>query len=164
MPLLKDGALVEDAWTSCPDGTDLPEDKPAFVTLERWQTERDRLLGRNAPLGIRLKSDQSPEQLGPDLGRFQAIALEFPKFNDGRAFSYGRLLRERFGYTGEIRAVGPVIRDQYLLLKRCGFDTVEVKPGTDAGEWEAALGEFTNPYQPTGDGRPSIPSLRHKRA
>lgn len=164
MPLLKNGTFIEDEWVLVGDGADLPEDGPAFVTLERWQADRDRLVGRNAPLGIRLKSDQSPELLGADLDRFQAIALEFPKFNDGRAFSYCRLLRERYGYKGEIRAVGSVIRDQYLLLKRCGFDIVEVKPGTDPAEWEAALGEFTNPYQPTGDGRTPIPSLRHKRA
>ena len=163
MPLLKDGALIADDWAQPAEDEALPQDRPAFVSLERWRKERDSLAGRNAKLGLKLKSDQSPAELGEDVHRFAAIAFEFPRFNDGRAFSYARVLRERMGYKGEIRALGPVIMDQYLLLKRCGFDTVEVKDGTDPKQWEAALGAFSRVYQPTGDGRPVIGALRHPR-
>src|SRR3546814_3790777 len=83
-----------------------------IVTLEQWQAGRERLRGHNGRLGLRLKSDQSPAGIAEDLGHFQLVALEFPRFGDGRAYSYARLLRERYGFKGELRAVGNVLRDQ----------------------------------------------------
>ena len=104
MPLIKDGRVVEDTWLRLEDDAEPEPGTAVIVSLERWQAERETLAGRNAPLGLWLKSDQSPAGVAEDLGHFDLVALEFPKFNDGRAFSYGRLLRERYGFTGEAAA------------------------------------------------------------
>jgi uncharacterized protein (DUF934 family) len=160
MPLIKIDEIVADPWTSLGDEDALPEGAPAIVGLERWQAERETLARRNAPLGIRLRADQPPKEIAEDLDRFGVIALEFPSFGDGRAYSYARLLRERYGYRGELRAVGQVLRDQALFMRRCGFDAFEVADGTSAAGWREALGEVSVFYQPTEDGRPAAPGLR----
>ncbi|MBI2977394.1 MAG: DUF934 domain-containing protein, partial [Rhodospirillales bacterium] len=121
MPLLKEGAFVADPWVTVADGADIPADVPVIVSQERWLERAKELAGRNAPIGVRLKSHQSPETIAEDLHRFSLVALEFPHFKDGRAYSYARLLRERYGFKGEIRAVGNVLRDQHLFMIRCGF-------------------------------------------
>ncbi len=163
MPLLKDGALMDDPWVTVNDGTQLPMDGPAIVSLERWQAHRDALLGRNAQLGIRLKSDQSPALIADDLERFAVVALEFPVFKDGRAYSYARLLRERYGYKGEVRAVGEVLRDQFLFMVRCGFDAIEVRDENAAGQWREAVSEISVVYQPAADNRTPVWTLRHRK-
>ncbi len=160
MPLIKDDRIVEDPWVTVADDDVLPEGAPAIVSLARWRAEGEVLAGRNAPLGIRLRADEPPGEIAADLERFQVIALEFPKFGDGRAYSYARLLRERHGYRGELRAVGDVLRDQALFMRRCGFDAFEVDEGTDVAGWREALGEISVFYQPTEDGRPAAPALR----
>ena len=103
MPLIKDGLLIEDSWTAVADDEPLGPDVDPIVSLERWQAEREDLLRRGGPLGLRLRSDQSPERIADDLRHFDLIALEFPKFTDGRAYSYARLLRDRCGFEGELR-------------------------------------------------------------
>jgi uncharacterized protein (DUF934 family) len=160
MPLIKNDRIADDPWIAVADEDVLPEGAPAIVSLARWRAERETLAGRNAPLGIRLGAHQSPWEIADDLGRFQMIALEFPSFGDGRAYSYARLLRERHGYRGELRAVGQVLRDQALFMRRCGFDAFEVAEGTAIDGWREALGEISVFYQPTADGRPAAPSLR----
>ena len=110
MPLLKNGAIVEDGWAALADaGEPAPEGK-IIVTLEQWRDGRERLLGHNGRLGLRLKSAQSPAEVVDDLEHFDLVALEFPRFGDGRAYSHARLLRERYGFPGELRAVGNVLR------------------------------------------------------
>lgn len=163
MPLIRDGAPVDDPWVTVDDGTQLPMDGPAMVSLERWQAHRDELLGRNAPLGIRLKSDQSPALIADDLDRFAVVALEFPVFRDGRAYSHARLLRERYGYRGEVRAVGEVLRDQFLFMLRCGFDAFEVKDENAAGQWREAVSEISVVYQPAADSATPVWALRRRR-
>ncbi len=163
MPLLKDGRIVDDAWIAVGDADPIPADKPVIVGLDRWTRERAGLLGRNAPLGIRLKSSEPPEQIAADLARFALVALEFPYFKDGRAYSYARLLRERYGYKGELRAVGHVLRDQYLFMARCGFDAFEVKDAKAVDAFKQAMAEFSVFYQPTADGRRTAMMLRHPK-
>ena len=160
MPLIKDDEFSDDPWIAVADEEALPEGAPAIVSLARWQAERETLVGRNAPLGIRLRADQPPAEIAEDLDRFQVIALEFPIFGDGRAYSYARLLRERHGYRGELRAVGNVLRDQALFMRRCGFDSFEVADSTGIDGWREALGEISVFYQPAEDGRPAAPGLR----
>jgi uncharacterized protein (DUF934 family) len=162
MPLLKDEGRVDDSWTTVEAVEDLPSNEPAIVPLELWREHRDELRGRNAPLGVRLKSDQPPEEIAEDLDRFQVVALEFPKFSDGRAFSYARLLRERYGFKGELRAVGDVKRDQALFTVRCGFDAFEVDEAT-AEAWQTALGRISVAYQGATDDRAPAAWLRHRR-
>jgi uncharacterized protein (DUF934 family) len=159
--LLENGRPVVDPWTSVADDAPLPEG-PVIVSLGRWRGERQGLLGRNTPLGVRLASDQSADALAEDLERLALVALEFPKFRDGRAFTTARALREHQGFRGEIRAVGHVIPDQYLFLVRTGFSTVEVPDGADPERWRQALGEFSVAYQRSQDGAGPLGGLRRR--
>jgi uncharacterized protein (DUF934 family) len=160
MPLIKNNAFVENTFTRVADEEALPEGA-TVVSLKRWQAERDALAARNAPLGLRLTSDQSPEVLGADIHRFALIELEFPKFRDGRGYSWARILRQRLGFAGEIRAVGDVLRDQWLFMSRVGVDAFEVRPGTRLEDFRAALGEQTVFYQPASDRIRNVVELRH---
>ncbi len=169
MPLIKDDRLIDDPWTAAPDEGPLPVEERIIVSLERWQAARAELLARNGRLGIRLKSDQPPALIADDLASFDLVALEFPGFKDGRAYSYARLLRERYGFTGELRAVGQVLRDQLLFMHRCGFDSFEVADNgaldheaLDA--WREAAGEISVWYQPATDRRPWVANLRQDGA
>ena len=167
MPLIKDDRLVEDPWVAAADGEPLPVAEAVIVGLERWREARDELLARNGRLGIRLKSDQSPSLIAEDLALFDLVALEFPLFKDGRSYSHARLLRQRYGYTGELRAVGDVLRDQLLFMQRCGFDSFEVSGEVAADQaleaWRRAQGEISVQYQPAADRRPWVATLRHRR-
>lgn len=148
MPLLKDGRIVEDPWVQVGDGIPLPANAPAIVTLSRWRSERDALIRSASPLGLLLGSDEVVEEIADDVGRFDLIALDFPTFKDGSNYSTARLLRERYGYTGEIRAVGNVLRDQLAFMRRCGIDAFEVEKQGDADTFVGALGEIGVAYQP----------------
>src|SRR6185295_8053204 len=143
----KQGALAEGLWVHRGDDEPLPDGTPAIVSLERWKRDRTTLVARNAPIGVRLKSDQQPSEIAGDLDRVGVVALEFPVFKDGRPFSYARILRDRYGYKGEVRAFGHILRDQYLFLDRCGVDAVEVKDATALAAWKEAVAEFTVFYQ-----------------
>jgi uncharacterized protein (DUF934 family) len=160
MAILKHGALQPNDWLTVADDQALPEGKPVVVTLDRWLKERDTLLGRNVPLGVKLKSDQSPMAIADDLGRVALIVLEFPKFTDGRGYSHARALRQRLGYKGELRATGNVLRDQYLFMDRCGIDSIEVADEANVAGYLESLGEFSIWYQPAADRRPTVRALR----
>lgn len=164
MALVKDNAVVDDVfvYAAAPDA--LPSSGPVIVSLELWESHRESLLERRAPLGLRLRSDQSPEAIAEDLGLFSVVALEFPAFRDGRAYSYARLLRERYGYDGELRAVGEVLMEQLHFMLRTGFDAFEIEAEDPLGQYRAALEDFSVWYQPTGDGRATAVQLRHGRS
>jgi uncharacterized protein (DUF934 family) len=157
--LLKSGAFAADAYQATPDDVALP-DGPVIVSLARFEKERETLLARNTPLGVRLKSDENPTRLGDDVNRLSLVALEFPKFRDGRAFSWARLLRTRLGFKGEIRAVGDFLFDQLSYQHRVGFDAWEVPDHFTVEMFNAALAEMTNVYQPAADGKKTIRELR----
>ncbi|MDR3497766.1 MAG: DUF934 domain-containing protein [Parvibaculum sp.] len=163
MQLIKNGAFIADVWTHVADEDELP-DGPAIVSLQRWQKEQNALVARGKPLGIRLKSGEAPSLIAADLDKFDVVALEFPAYRNGRAYSYARLLRERYGYKGEVRAVGAVLRDQFYFLVRVGFDALEVRDNITPEIWKESVGVFTNDYQPSSDGKPSVMSLRHRLA
>jgi uncharacterized protein (DUF934 family) len=163
MPLIKDGRAAADPWIALGGDEAVPDAVAVIVGLARWRADREALIRRAGPLGLRLKSDQPPSAVAGDLGRFALVALEFPKFTDGRGYSYARLLRERFGYRGEVRAVGNVLRDQFLFMHRCGFDAFEV-PAHDVDVWIGALNEITVAYQPASDDRAPAWRLRHRPA
>ena len=162
MPLLKHGRPAEDVWVAIGDDEALPADSPAILSVERWRRDREVLRGHNGPLGIRLDSDQSPALVAEDLSRFALVVLDFPVFRDGRPFSYARLLRERYGFAGEIRATGHVLQDQYLFLHRCGIDALEVADAGAEERWQQALSEISAAYQPATDRRPWIGQLRRQ--
>ena len=159
MPLLKAGEILEDAWIPLAEDATTPQGD-VIVTLEQWQAGRERLRGHNGRLGLRLKSDQSPTQVADDLQYFALVALEFPRFGDGRAYSYARLLRERHGFTGELRAVGNVLRDQLLFMLRCGFDAFEIADEGAVEAWREAVAEIDLFYQPTAGSAATLGVLR----
>ncbi|MEO5375447.1 MAG: DUF934 domain-containing protein [Alphaproteobacteria bacterium] len=150
MPLIKNGALADDPWTTVDDAEPLPPG-PVILSLRRFQAERERLRGLGVPLGLRLGNAEPVAVLVPDLDAVRLVALEFPSLADGRAFSQARLLRERHGFRGELRATGAVLRDQVFFMKRCGFDSFVLPADRDPGEAIAALTEFSVAYQPAAD-------------
>jgi phosphoadenosine phosphosulfate reductase len=164
MALIKHGLLSENDWKFLADDEALPPAGPVVVSLERWQREQNELLARSAPLGIKLKAGEHPSAIAEHVSRFALIALEFPKFTDGRAYSYARLLRERYGYKGELRAIGQVLRDQLLFMHRCGFDAFEVAKGDAVEQWLKAIAEFDIVYQPAADGSDFAARRRHGRS
>ncbi len=153
MALVKNGRIVPDPWSFVADDASLPKRGDIMVTLGRWQQERTALEAHEGRLGLRLKAGELAESVGGDAASFGVIALEFPKFNDGRAYSTARLLRERHGYRGEIRAYGRPVRDQYLFMKRCGFDAVETGDKDAVAGWRQAMTEISVFYQPATDQR-----------
>lgn len=162
MPLIKDCQIVEDPWTSLDDTAPLAPGVWPIVSLERWKAERESLMEAGVPLGLRLSSEESPRLIADELEHFSVVALEFPKFTDGRPYSGARLLRERYGFKGELRAVGNVLRDQALFLVRCGFDAFEVAEGTSPDAWRAALARISVRYQATTDGQTTASRLRRR--
>ena len=157
--LIKSGAYAQNAYAPVAEDAALP-DGAIIVSLARFQKDREALLTRNTPLGIRLQSHENPETLGEDIHHFALVALEFPKFRDGRAFSWARMLRTRLDFTGEIRAVGDFLYDQVNYQHRVGFDAWEVPDHFTTEMFNRALTEMTNVYQPSTDGRTTIRQLR----
>lgn len=122
MPLWKSGAFVEDSWQVVADDQPVPADVAVVLTLKRWREERTALSQRNAPIGLQIDPGSSWDDIVTDLPRFPLIVVTIPKYADGRAFSIARLLRERDGYKGEIRASGNYIIDQVPFMMRVGVD------------------------------------------
>ena len=161
MPLLKDGIEVaDDVWVQVDDDAALPEDCHALISMTRWLKDRETLLTRNRPIGVALESSDNPDEIMNDLDRFGLIAVDFPQFKDGRGFSYGRLIRHRGGFTGELRATGGVLVDQLFYLARCGFDAVDGDKRITEAAWAEAQSRFSEVYQPTGDGRKTVMQKR----
>ncbi len=147
-------AWAEDAFVNAPDEEPTPEGNAGVIlSLTRFQAEGPALLDQGRAVGVRLKSDEAVEALAYDLPRLALVALEFPKFRDGRAFSSAALLRQRYGFTGEVRAVGDVLREQAHFMRRCGFDAFEPADGSNAQEWEAVTRRFRHVYQRGADDR-----------
>jgi len=119
-----------------------------IVTLERLAQLDGDVPGR---LGVVVDGATDPEALAPHLQRLSLIAIELPKFTDGRAYSLARLLRDRYGYTGTLRAVGHVLRDQLFYMWRCGFDEFDLAEGVNVEDAVAAFDDFTITYQPAED-------------
>jgi len=163
MALVRGNAVVEDPFTNLAGREDIPSSGAIIVDLEQWRANRDALAGRADPVGIRLRSDQPPELIAAELGFLDMVALEFPAFKDGRAYSYARLLRDQYGYTGEIRAVGDVLLEQLHFMERTGFDAFELDSDDPLRDLQIARSEFDVWYQPSADGRMTAIELRHQR-
>ena len=163
MPLVKLGHIVEDAYVRVPDGAPIPDGVPVIVTAERLLADAAGLAARDAPLGVLWPNSRKVAELEPWLGRLALIALTFPKFRDGRAYSQARLLRERYGFRGEMRATGEVLRDQFLFLIRAGFDSLEVSKAADAEAFAAAVSAYSVFYQPSADGRLAVRRQRPRQ-
>src|SRR5579885_1126778 len=138
MPLVENGKIVED----------------------RFVAEADALTARDGSLGVAWPNNRRVAELKPWLGHLTLIALEFPKFRDGRAYSQARLLREQYGFRGTLRATGDVLRDQFQFLTRAGFDSFEVRKPADAAAFAKSVARYSVVYQPGADG--SLPALRRR--
>ena len=153
MPLVKQGSITADLFVHVADGAELPGDGAILVTAARFLEDPEGLLKRAGKVGVIWPNNRDLDDLVPYLDRLAAVALVFPIFRDGRAYSQARLLRERHGYGGELRATGQVLRDQFVFMSRAGFDAFEVKKDADAEAFAATMKSYSVFYQPTGDGR-----------
>jgi uncharacterized protein (DUF934 family) len=153
MPLVKDGKITGDLFVHVPEGAELPGDGAILVAAARFLEDPKALLKRAGKVGVIWPNNRDLDDLVPYLDRLAAVALVFPSFRDGRAYSQARLLRERHGYDGELRATGQVLRDQFVFMSRAGFDAFEVKKDADADAFAATVKRYSVFYQPTGDGR-----------
>ncbi|TWH64870.1 uncharacterized protein (DUF934 family) [Azomonas agilis] len=152
--IIKDGALVPESWHLLPKEATLehlPNSDDIIIPLGLWLEHSHALKARDGGLGVWLDSDEEIEAIQEDLTLFQVIALNFPAFTDGRHYSTARLLRERYGYQGEIRAIGDVLRDQLFYMQRCGFDAFAVRPDRDPQAALAGLKDFSLAYQGAAD-------------
>lgn len=150
--LIKERRVVTDNWRLLEaDATGVPSEGDVIVPLALWQAQRAQLLARPARLGLRLEPHEDPAAIAGDAGLFGVIAVNFPKFGDGRGYSTARLLRERYGYKGELRAIGDVLRDHLLFMARCGFDAFALRDDQDPREAVAAFDDFSEAYQASAD-------------
>ena len=152
--LAEGGRIVDDAWTfidAIEALPDMPDDASVLVPFALWKAERVALLARTAPLGVRLEASDEPAELATDLSRLALIAIDFPKFTDGRGYSIARLLRERHRYRGKLRAVGDVLRDQLFYMLRSGFDSFAIKHQELIEDALASYRIFSDGYQTSVD-------------
>lgn len=168
MPLVKKnsaGGLTEPVadWPVLAEGDALPASGPALVPLAVWLADREALKDR-PQTGVWLAGGDDPAALAGDLAGLAVVAVRFAAFTDGRGYSLARLLRDRLGYGGELRAVGDVLIDQARFLARSGFDAFQVPEGTDLARFAAALDRFSVVYQPAADGAAPVVTLRHSFA
>ena len=153
MPLVKNAKITTDLFVHVADVAELPGDGAVLITAARFLEDPDAMLKRAGKTGVIWPNNRAVDDLVPYLDRLAAVALVFPTFRDGRAYSQARLLRERHGYDGELRATGQVLRDQFVFMSRAGFDAFEVKKDADAEAFAETMKRYSVFYQPTGDGR-----------
>jgi len=153
MPLVKNGKITNDAFVHVADDAAIPAEGAVLISAARFLENAEALSRRVGRTGVIWPNNRDLDDLVPYLDRLAVVALVFPTFRDGRAYSQARLLRERFGYRGELRATGQVLRDQFVFMLRAGFDTFEVKKESDAAAFASTSRRYSVFYQPTGDGR-----------
>ena len=153
MPLVKNAKIVSDLFVHVADGAGLPGDGAVLISAARFLEDPEALSKRADKTGVIWPNNRDLDDLVPYLDRLAAVALVFPSFRDGRAYSQARLLRERHGFAGELRATGQVLRDQFVFMLRAGFNAFEVKKESDAEAFASTAKRYSVFYQPTGDGR-----------
>jgi uncharacterized protein (DUF934 family) len=145
---------ADDRFTFVGDDEAAPEGD-IIVSLARFQAEGAALASPTRQVGVRIEPDQAVEDLAYDLPVIPVIELRFAKFRDGRPYSSARVLRERLGFAGEVRAVGDVLREQAQLMVRCGFDAFAPVDGSSAEQWRAAARRYRHVYQHAADAQPT---------
>jgi uncharacterized protein (DUF934 family) len=157
--LIKDGEVVTNQWQLITDmSTSLPTGK-ILLPLALWQTQQ-ALLAKRDDVGVWLRNDVTLDELAPSLLQLPLIAIEFPVFMDGRGFSLARVLRDRYNYQGELRAIGHIIRDQLCYLQRCGFNSFAFDDSVDVNAALSSLSDFSEAYQTAAD--QAIPLFRRR--
>ncbi|KIH83329.1 DUF934 domain-containing protein [Pseudomonas batumici] len=152
--IIKNNAVIDETWHLLPkdasfDGISNCDD--LIVPLALWRDHGHALKVRDGGLGVWLDADEEAEEIGDDVQHFQVIALNFPAFTDGRSYSNARLLRDRYGYKNELRAIGDVLRDQLFYMHRCGFDAYALRADKDPYEALESLKDFSVTYQAATD-------------
>ena len=153
MPLVKGGDIAADRYVCILDDAPIPANGAVLIAAERFFADAAEFAAREAETGVIWPNNRDIDELRPHLDKLALIALVFPKFQDGRAYSQARILRERLGFRGELRATGQVLRDQFVFMLRAGFDSFEVKKDADAKVFSEVAQRYSVFYQPTGDGR-----------
>jgi len=151
--LIKDRAVIDDRWILIRDVEQFgsaPAKTPLIVPLVFWRAQRDVLAARG-DIGVWVAPNEDPAALANDVGLLPLIAVDFPQFTDGRGYSIGRLLREKYGYKGELRAIGDILRDQLYYLHACGFNAFALRADRDLGDALKGLTDFSDNYQSTVD-------------
>ena len=147
MPLIRNGKIVADTWRLLEDGEDIPAGGDVILSLERIHKDAELLAARTGRTGVAIENSVDPAELDSHLAHLNLIALEFPAFTDGRAYSQARRLRVQFGYSGELRATGNVLADQAAFLKQVGFDSFDLAGGQSLDVWNASARAITLAYQ-----------------
>ena len=160
MQIIRDGAIVEDPFVHVAKDAEIPASGDIIVPLARYVAEHAALRARSGKVGVRLAADEEAQTIAEYIDELPLVAIEFPTFKDGRGYTTARLLRDRYGYKGEIRAVGDVLRDQLRAMKRCGFDAWELKAGKDVQGALQAFSEYSVSYQ--GDVQDPRPLFRRR--
>jgi uncharacterized protein (DUF934 family) len=160
MPLVKNGKLTADAFVHVADDAEFPGSGAILISAARFLEGPAAFSHRLGRTGVIWPNNRDVHDLVPYLDRLAMVALVFPTFRDGRAYSQARMLRERYGYRGELRATGQVLRDQFVFMLRAGFDAFEVKKESDAEAFASTAKRYSVFYQPTGDGR--VTALRRR--
>ncbi|MFN7086218.1 MAG: DUF934 domain-containing protein [Burkholderiales bacterium] len=163
--IIKHRRIVNDSWQLLEPAADgsvppLPESGDVIVPLAVWLERRNVLLPRPGRLGVWLDGGDEPALIAEDLKNFGVVAIRFPRFTDGRGYSLARLLRQRYGWRGELRAIGDVLRDQLFYLARCGFDAFALRADQDPQAALAAFDDFSESYQAAVE--PALPLFRRR--
>jgi uncharacterized protein (DUF934 family) len=162
MPLVKDRRIVNDPYIRVLDDAAIPNDGAVLVPAARLLADAGEFALRAGQTGVLWLNDRDVSELAPHLDRVALVALVFPNFKDGRAYSQARILRERYHFRGELRATGQILRDQFLFLHRAGFDGFEVSKPADAAAFVETVARYSVFYQPAADGR--LPAFRRRPA
>ncbi len=155
--IIRNGQIVDDVWQilKLAEGETVQfvalPDEPTLLPHALWLARKDEILVCQKPVGVWLDSSEDPQALAGDLEHLALIGVNFPKFADGRAYSIARLVRERYNYRGEIRAIGDVLQDQLFYMKRCGIDAYAVRDDKDIEAALAGLRDFSETYQAAVD-------------
>ena len=160
--VIRNRQVEEDRWeTLAAEATEIPA-VPVIVPLALWKARRDELLARRTPVGVWFKPDDEPAHLAPDLRHLAIVAVQFPKWGDGRGYSTATLLRRRHGWRGELRAFGDLGRDHLFMLARVGFDSIRLGERHDPHAALAAFNDFSLRYQGAVDD--PVPLFRRRAA
>lgn len=161
--ITSDGSIRHDEWVVVPrpadgESLDVPH-QPALIPADLWLAGKEHFEDRD-DIGVWLDSHEEPEMLAGVANELPVIAVNFPKFSDGRGYSIARILRERLHYRHELRAVGDVLLDQLQFMKRCGFDTYVLRADKDINKAARCLNFFTQGYQAATD--TDVPLFRRR--
>ena len=146
MQIIKDQQIIDNTWSYIADDAEL-KTGDISVSLARWQQDKQQLLARDGKLGVRIGAADAVDDLADDLAHIQLIELDFPDFADGRLFSHAWLLRARYHYQGEIRAISHYMPDQVFYLSRVGVNAFSAEKAEDLPVVLSHLHDFTVNYQ-----------------